>query len=551
MRIKSFLATLFVILLLAQSAFANISSNVAFDVRSTNGSNTNGGGFVVGVLSKSSANDLVVASGSALNVSSTTYGFTSADVGRWLKVTGGSHWQQGFFQIKSVAAGVATLNLSPAAVSTAAGSFTVYYGLDYSQQNSKNTTGSNISTTDLVTAGSTTITSVTAAFTQDVVGNVVYIAGGTGSITGNWYEITGYTSATSVTVDRSTGLTAGTGATLNIGGALQSLPTVQSAISTTGNNSTVWIKNEATYPVSATFTGNTIIGYGTVRGDNGRPTIQDTSTASITLVATTSGYITSASNLIIDCNSNASTIGLNAGGNNGVAFNNKVTNCGTESITGSGFLYNNETTGELSGCSYGIGAASLIMNNYVHDGACVGINAQNVVNNLVANRTGCGIKTNTGSSVVINNTVYNSSTQNICTDYGNNAVINNVFVSSGSNQWSANPNDFGYIQQQASSITDGNSFYGAGSLPNVNYGSVNNGWYYSNSHDVQLTGSPFVNASSGNYSLNGTVGAGALIKNAGTPTIVQGLSSTPNYTSYGAVQPNNTSVAGGVCVSGQ
>src|SRR3954469_9556272 len=85
-------------------------------------------------------------------------------------------------------------------------------GTDWSKQDA-----AQYSVTDGVAAGSTTLTSVTAAFGTDVVGNLIYVSGGTGSITAGWYQIISRTNATTIVVDRSTGLTAGTGVTLKIG----------------------------------------------------------------------------------------------------------------------------------------------------------------------------------------------------------------------------------------------------------------------------------------------------------------------------------------------
>lgn len=99
-------------------------------------------------------------------------------------------------------------------------------GTDWSLQN-----GAQYAVADGVTAGTTTITSATANFGTDVVGNIMYVQGGTGSVTAGWYQITVRNSATSVTVDRSTGLTAGTGVTLNIGGAFLS-PGIAASIMT-------------------------------------------------------------------------------------------------------------------------------------------------------------------------------------------------------------------------------------------------------------------------------------------------------------------------------
>lgn len=107
-------------------------------------------------------------------------------------------------------------------------------GTDYSQQAAKNTTGSNISVTNAVAAGSTTITSATAAFTSAVTGNIIYMSGGTGSLVGQWYQAT-FVSSTSITVDRIVAV--GTGITMNIGGALVSLGGIF-ASSISGNNLT-------------------------------------------------------------------------------------------------------------------------------------------------------------------------------------------------------------------------------------------------------------------------------------------------------------------------
>src|ERR1700693_2557717 len=87
-------------------------------------------------------------------------------------------------------------------------------GTDYSQQNSKNSSGSNISTTDGVGAGSTTITSALAAFTSAIVGNIIYFDGA-------WYEVVTFSNSTTIIVDRNT--TSGSGKTLNIGGALATI----------------------------------------------------------------------------------------------------------------------------------------------------------------------------------------------------------------------------------------------------------------------------------------------------------------------------------------
>jgi hypothetical protein len=88
-------------------------------------------------------------------------------------------------------------------------------GTDWSTQNA-----AQYAKTDIVTNGTTTITSATSNWGTDVVGNIIYIAGGTGSLAGVWRQIVTRVSASNLTLDASTGLAASTGCTGNVGGAL-------------------------------------------------------------------------------------------------------------------------------------------------------------------------------------------------------------------------------------------------------------------------------------------------------------------------------------------
>src|SRR4051812_46334032 len=97
------------------SAALNAATN--WELRG-NGNDTNGGGFTLGVSTNLSKTDLAVDATNNLQVTSATYVFTSADVGRWMQVTAGTGFRTGFYQILSVSGVKATLNLSPAAVGT-------------------------------------------------------------------------------------------------------------------------------------------------------------------------------------------------------------------------------------------------------------------------------------------------------------------------------------------------------------------------------------------------------------------------------------------------
>jgi hypothetical protein len=193
-------------------------------------------------------------------------------------------------------------------------------GTDWSQQN-----GTQYSVTDGVTAGTTTITSATANFGTDVVGNLIYVSGGTGSVTAGWYEITVRTNSTTITVDRSTGLTAGTGVTLKIGGALLS-PGLLGAIMVSGN--TAFIKYSASvYAMtsSSNVTGgrfsatlgsaSRIVGYDSTRTianrDANRPTIQ-CSGSGVTLFTFGNANGFGIENLILDGNNETTSAGISS-----------------------------------------------------------------------------------------------------------------------------------------------------------------------------------------------------------------------------------------------
>lgn len=227
-------------------------------------------------------------------------------------------------------------------------------GTDWSLQN-----GTQYSVTDGVTAGTTTITSATAAFGTDVVGNLIYVTGGTGSITAAWYEIVSRTNATTIVVDRSTGLNVGTGATLHIGGALAS-PGQAAAIATVAGQ-TIFIKYNVS-PYVATSASTNIAagcvsgtqdtawsGYDTTRSlcntDANRPTFQINSGVS---AATLFGAINNqyfVSSIILDGNSQTTSKCFNS---SGTCFNVKAMNgvsCGFQQNQATGVCIFCEATG--------------------------------------------------------------------------------------------------------------------------------------------------------------------------------------------------------------
>jgi len=302
-----------------------ISSSSVFECRVA-GSDTNGGGFVTGSggadfsqqNSKNTTNQGTTTQGNnggSITSGATTVIVTSAAalygaqqallatplVGDWIKIDSEI--------MKVTAVSTNTLTITRAQLGTSAASHT---------DGATVTNISNVSTTDLVTASSTTITSAAAFFSANAVGNIIYIAGGTGTITAGWYQITAVGTSspnTTATVDRSTGLSAGTGATMNIGGALLS-PAVAAAQVVKGMivflkqagsvfSITTASTNVAGGCIGALATACTFIGYTSNRSfgnTDTAPTIQvNVSTATIS-----SATAVNWNNIIFDGNSQTS-----------------------------------------------------------------------------------------------------------------------------------------------------------------------------------------------------------------------------------------------------
>lgn len=425
-------------------------------------------------------------------------------------------------------------------------------GTDWSLQDSPQ-----YSVTDGVTAGTTTITSATASFGTDVVGNIMYVSGGTGSVTAGWYQITARTNSTTVTVDRSTGLTAGTGVTLKIGGALATPTTAVSLMTVTGI--VTWVKS-GTYTVGTgiTFpahgTGysavNFVQGYTTTRGDRStRPTIR--ATAAITIftmgveglslinldidgnsVSTVTGVsISGRYNSVVDCVIRRTTVnGVTFGGGNSVMIRSEVTGC-----TGTTAVLNSNAS------------AISIRNCNVHDNTVPGINCGTNPAGIQVN--GCLVYNNTGASSDGIVGAYEFGVNN-CTIYGNGrdgvrltggfpsigyAITDNILVSNGG--YGINFSTAPVNAPQAYATIAYNAFYGntSGSRNNVSTGTG----------DVTLTGDPFTNAGSGDFSLNNTSGAGAACRAAGFPGVFPG-GTTTGYLDMGSVQHQDTGGGGGV-----
>lgn len=421
-------------------------------------------------------------------------------------------------------------------------------GTDWTQQDA-----AQYSVTDGVTAGTTTITSATANFGTDVVGNIMYVQGGTGSVTAGWYEITARSNSTTVTVDRSTGLTAGTGVTLKIGGGLA---TLQQAITNHIGSNKIYIKASATYTFTATITPTSgtsdaptqLIGYTTTRGDGGQTTLQNSS-GSYNLVTNSGNYIWY-KNLILDANS-LSSYCVSHGSGNDVLYDNVT----AKSFTGFGFVI---ATGRVlqTRCVCTANAGGATTGFYAADGGityvdciahtltcpgyyCTNAFAVQFIRCIAAHCTG-----STSDGFFLNSLGLKMFTNCIAYKCGRDGIrlatagVSNVFfmkncilVSNGNSGGTNAATAYGINNQTGTTSlssempADYNFYYNNKTGARLNFPT--------GTHDVTLTGDPFVDGTNGNFALNSTASAGAAVRGAGYPGV---LVSSTGYMDGGAFQ---------------
>jgi len=421
-------------------------------------------------------------------------------------------------------------------------------GTDWTLQNSPQ-----YASTDIVTNGTTTITSATANWGTDVVGNVIYIAGGTGAIVGNWYEVMTRTSSTALVVDRSTGLTAGTGATGNLGGALATLGGMGEFVNKVGISSLrFWIKS-GTYTLTSVtnnVSGGSFFlttadnmkfeGYETTRGDRGAmPVFHAGALTSFTVV---SGGTTRNGckfvNLEVNGNSNSTVRGFDDGGRRSFFIGCTARNC-----TNIGF---NHTGGALNLYCASIGHSSQPAFNFsatngvgcvARNGTSVGFSTANtvlLVDCIAYNNTGA---TTDGYSCarVLNCTAFGNGRDGfrITNSEGNVLAIN--CVSEGNGGWGFNGSST-LRAMMAHNRTFNNTSGGINTnLLGNDAVAIDNQVY---------TTTAFTNSAGGDFSLNNTATGGALCRAQGFPTTFLSTS-TPNYPDIGLAQAQ-PSAGGGV-----
>lgn len=414
-------------------------------------------------------------------------------------------------------------------------------GTDFSQQNAKNTVGSNISTTDVVGNGTTTITSATAAFTAAIVGNIIYLQGGSGSLVATRRRVVSITNGTTIVVDAS--VASGTGITMNIGGALASLGAV--GFNTVTNGNIIWIK-AGTYSITSatpnisggTFSKPTqrlyIEGYNATRGDLGTPPLLQASGIS-TFVMLTSNGLTYVANINFD--------GASLTSSRGTAVTGIVYKCNAVNFTNIAFFQVNDTTYiqcSASGCTgtafsngsfYGCIAHTNAGTGFLTSGSPSSI--ANCISYGNSGVSGFGFSSSNGSGQVYQNCVaYNNSKDGFRITTAGGAILINCIAEDNTE------NGFSIVNIMC-------ELFNCAAFSNaVADFSLGTDIFVNNYNSIIGSGSFFTNAASGDFSLNNTAGAGAAVRAVGRPGIFPG-GLTTSYLDIGAAQHQDTGGGGG------
>lgn len=413
-------------------------------------------------------------------------------------------------------------------------------GTDFSQQDAKNTVGSNISTVDVVAVGTAVLTSATAAFTAAIVGNIIYLQGGTGALAAGWYQVTVFTNATTITVDRV--VAAGTGITMNIGGALASLGQAGGANLVSGN--VIYVK-AGTYTISSASTNISggcfasslailiIHGYQTVREDYGtEPLLQAAGIATFIIISNT-GSNASVANISADGAGLASSRGFVI---RGFAFKCNALNC-----TNSGFVQNTAaffSRCTATGCSTNAAFINGSYNNCVaYNNTTIGFSMSSsgisLIRCIADSNSGAasdGFVT-TGETTFSNCVAYNNGRDGIrvnedacnvnnCIVESNGAIGINL-VSNSSSVFIAQNATFGNVTSGIDSGT------GKGNIL------MNN---------VVGTSTFFTNAAGQDFSLNNVAGGGAAARDAAYPGVLP-VGGT-GFLDIGALQSQDAAAGG-------
>lgn len=446
-------------------------------------------------------------------------------------------------------------------------------GTDYSQQDA-----AQLSLTDVVGNGTTTITSATAGFTSAMVGNAINITSGTGVTVGH-YLIASFTNSMTVVLDRTPGtFAAGVGRVGGAwGGSTQHPFQIGDSVRAVGNKpvpgNTVYIRGAGTdTPSSADYTfsgysalqaGDTTSGKINWLAENGRPRFHGNG---LTLLNgnsnriygmyfyitsnATSGYgvislnTSTLENCVVNTNSQSSMAGVVVGGSQSEVINCEVLS-GTTSPTANVGSHGVVVNGAI-GCK--------IFGNRIHHSRDIGINvtggpSANITCNWIYGNVGDGVATNVTSygDSVCGNTIHGNGGHGINIASLATLPIYTVFNNIFSGHTTASKNGVNVAAGTTAAVAAIRRFF------DYNFYYNNTGHRSSNFAagiaSLDLTVDPYTNAAAFDFSLNATAGGGASVRAAGFPAVfgtypITGLTRA-NYPDGGANQHIDPAASGG------
>lgn len=414
--------------------------------------------------------------------------------------------------------------------------------------------------TNGVTNGTTLIATVSAS--ADMVGNIAYVTGGTGSVVAARYQIVSEILGVSITVDRSTGLTAGTGVTINIGGALATVATPAAAA--TGSN-LIYVKATGSYTVTSALNITlqssaapanpfSIIGYTTTRGDNGQFT-WTTATNSTDLITMNSAYNVLFENIAFTNTAGTRAVGIHG---NGVTDNQivYVVNCTFSGFT-DGILGNFAVAAAFHPLYFIRSRITLSSSDGLANTGGTYIQGSMLDNNGGAGANWLAGNANNLPWTISDSIFYKNAVNGFTVTNGNtttSAVIQNSDFSTNTGGGVLTNNSTTPTLIIQNCIFDANTTYGidgGSGTETLQFELFNNAFFNNGSAAVRniiggigtitLSASPYTTLGS-NFNLNNTSGGGASLKGAGFPGAIPGGGT--GLMSVGAMQPANASGGG-------
>lgn len=395
----------------------------------------------------------------------------------------------------------------------------------------------------MVANGSTTLTSVTGGFTAAMIGNLICLEGGTGTLARTRRQITGHTDTNTITVDAT--VATGTGITGKVGGCLA---TPGEAFRNAVGGNDVWVK-AGTYSVLSNSTNiatgkiaipaapdtanyTRLVGYTTTRGDGGRFTFNNAVAGTADMISCTAanGRVI-VENVAVDCASTASVDGIII---TSACFDSWIVNCKVSNAASSAYGIQNTTAGrggivgcEATGCAgtAGIGAggsAMIVQGCYSHDNTCPGFR------NTGGGPTWSYCIADSNSGAASNGFTVNAGDQLVhCVSYNNgqHGFDTGTSASEGFYNCLAYGNaGWGWSIATAQQVSQMFNCSG-GNNTSGNYDATK--WSTWQVREfVALTADPFTDAAGGNFTPNDTTPGGKDIQSSGHPQTYPGNSTT-------------------------